>query len=269
LKNKLLFFVTQPIVLIALVAVGFVLALAVLIRNYPAVRQSLTLHPTSKPTVKPALIIDTPTATATATETISPTVIPIETSTATGTPTDTPTPTQISPDTPTPTRTPIDTPTPTHTPTDTPTPTPTYTPIPPPVLNQPEDGVSLGSNVTFSWHWDGRLQENEYFDLRMWPEGSDDHRIGVMDFRAIPRQPNANGEYVVTTSIVKVGDSDRPSGIYYWSVAVMRQVDGEMPDVSPEATPHKLIYAPGDGGDGDGDGDGDGNGDGKPPPPPP
>jgi hypothetical protein len=168
---------------------------------------------------------------------------------------------------------PTNTPTPTQMPvlsTATSTDTPTYTPAPPiatpvlptpsptsrstsqqtgsypvPVLIKPEDEANPGPNPTFSWRWDGQLQDNEYFDLRMWPEGASDHRIGVMNFRDIPRQPNASGEYVVTTSIVKVGDRDRPNGIYYWSVAVMREVDGKMEDVSPEATPHKLIYGVG------------------------
>jgi hypothetical protein len=98
------------------------------------------------------------------------------------------------------------------------------------------------------------LQDNEYFDLRMWPEGSADHRIGVVDFRHTPRQPSASGEYMVTVSIVKVGNVDRPGGIYYWSVAVMREVDGEMVDVSPEAKPHKLIHDAGGGDDDSGDG---------------
>jgi hypothetical protein len=99
----------------------------------------------------------------------------------------------------------------------------------------------------------------------MWPEGSSDHRIGVVDYRAIPHQPDANGEYVVVdASIAEVRDEDRPSGTYYWSVAVMREVDGKMVDVSPEATPHKLIYAVG--GE-EGGGGGGGGGGGKPTPP--
>jgi hypothetical protein len=130
------------------------------------------------------------------------------------------------------------------------------------VLIEPEDGANPGSSKpTFSWRWDGQLQDNEYFDLRMWPEGSLDHRIGVMDYQATPHQPDANGEYVVVdASIAEVDDEDRPNGTYYWSVAVMREVDGKMVDVSPEATPHKLIYAVG------GE-EGGGGGGGKPTPP--
>jgi hypothetical protein len=188
--------------------------------------------------------------------------------------TSTPTPTN----TPTPTHTPTDTPTPTHTPTDTPTPTHTPESYSALVLNQPEDGANLRLKATFSWRWNGQLQDNEYFDLRMWPEGSEDHRLGVMDFHAIPRQPNANGEYVVeNVSIVKTRDKDgkeidRLDGTYYWSVAVMCEVDGKMADISPEATPHMLIYGAPAGGDGGGDevsvNDGDGDGGDRTPPPP-
>jgi uncharacterized membrane protein YgcG len=104
----------------------------------------------------------------------------------------------------------------------------------------------------------------------MWPEGSSEHRIGVIDFHETPRQPNANGEYVVTASIVKVGGIDRPGGIYYWSVAVMREVDGKTLDVSSEAEPHRLIYDAGSrdsGSSGGGSGGGGGGGGFHPPPP--
>jgi hypothetical protein len=112
----------------------------------------------------------------------------------------------------------------------------------------PADDFNPGGSEyhpTFSWSWDGQLKDNEYFDLRMWPEGSDNHWLGVMDYRATPRQPNANGEYVVTTSIAQEGDRDRFPGFYLWSVAVISvQPDGTVQEVCPEAKPHRLIYAP-------------------------
>jgi predicted Ser/Thr protein kinase len=200
------------------------------------------------------------TATAEAAFTPTPTDTPAPT--ATKTPTQTPVPPMASP-------TPAARKTPTNTSTVAPTaktPRPTHTSTPPaesypaPVLIGPEDGANPGSSkATFSWRWDGQLQENEYFDLRMWPEDSTDHRIGVMDYRKIPRQPSMNSEYVVDASIDKVGNEDRTNGTYYWSVAVMREVGGEVKDVSPEAIPHKLIYALG--------GEDETQGSGKPAPP--
>ena len=136
---------------------------------------------------------------------------------------------------------------------------------PAPVLVQPEAGAGSGSNVTFSWRWNGTLKDNEYFDLRMWRAG-EDHRQGVVDCKTTPRVSNLNGEYVVSTSITKVGAIDRPAGEWYWSVAVLDMGGGEYnkaPDVGPEAEPRKLVYAPGGGGGGK-----DGGG-GKPGPPPP
>lgn len=115
-------------------------------------------------------------------------------------------------------------------------------------LIQPADNFNPGGPhypPTFSWRWDGQLKDNEYFDLRMWPVGSENHWLGVMDYRATPRQPNANGEYVVTTSIAMEGVGERPPGFYWWSVAIISlQPDGTVREVCPEAEPHLLIYAP-------------------------
>ena len=119
---------------------------------------------------------------------------------------------------------------------------------PPIELLKPMDNFNPGGphNLpTFSWRWDGQLKDNEYFDLRMWPVGSDHHWLGVMDYRATPRQPDANGEYAVTTSIAMEGVRERFPGFYLWSVAVISpQPDGTVREVCPEADPHLLIYAP-------------------------
>jgi hypothetical protein len=74
------------------------------------------------------------------------------------------------------------------------------------------------------WRWAGDLQEDEWFDVRIWKEGMP-HR-GI----AWTKQP----EY--RYDICLLG-----SGHYYWSVAVVRGRDGEwLGDLSLEAIPRRF-----------------------------
>jgi serine/threonine protein kinase len=212
---------------------------------------------------------DTPTAPRAPALALSPTSTPTATPTSTASPTPPPTATPSSPPSPTskPTATPLPTPSPTRSVAQNqPTATLPGVAYPAPVLLQPVDGAGSGASVTFIWRWDGNLKDNEYFDLRVWREG-EDHRQGAVDCKTTPRVPSLNGEYVVSANITKLGTIDRPAGEWYWSVAVLDMSGGEYntaPDVSPEAEPRKLVYAPGGGGGKGGKG---GKGGGGPPPP--
>jgi serine/threonine protein kinase len=226
-------------------------------------------------------IVSSPTRTVLAPP--SPTLTPWPTPVPTATPSDTPSPTRpvAKPTRPTATR-PLSTTLPPSPQVATPTRLAApSTPVgyPAPVLVRPDDGANPGSDVTFIWWWDGKLKDNEYFDLRMWREG-EDHRQGVVDYKTIPRVANPNGEYVVSANVTTLGTPtglvDRPSGEWFWSVAVMDVSNGAQ-DISPEAAPRKLIYHAGGGGGGgsgggggaSGGGGGGGGGGKNPPPPPP
>ena len=230
-----------------------------------------TLLPAPTLTPIPIPPTDTPTAISSPAPALalSPTPVPTATPTGTASPAPPPTATPANPPSPTsrPTAAPVPTPSPTR-PVAHSQPTATVPGVgyPAPVLVQPEAGAGSGASVTFSWHWDGNLKDNEYFDLRMWRAG-EDHRQGVVDCKTTPRVPSLNGEYVVSTNITRVGAINRPAGEWYWSVAVLDMSGGDYskaPDVGPEAEPRKLVYAPGGGGGGGKSGGGGGGG---PPPP--
>ena len=93
----------------------------------------------------------------------------------------------------------------------TPPPKPTDTPIPysypAPTLAQPENGTHVSaSSVQLIWEWEGNLEANEYFDIRIWDDESaatprhvvwSDRRDFQLDFSGLPTR-------------------------FYWSVRVIR-----------------------------------------------
>ena len=159
-------------------------------------------------------------------------------------PTDTPTLTSspILEPTVTPTWTATSTPAPTEPPAATPPPatpipalalTPTATPTagivyPAPVLVQPEDVVFLSqgadSRYIMRWEWDGTLQTDEWFDVRIWQAGMPHHGV------AWTKEP----QYVYDICLKR-------NGLYFWSVAIVRGEGGLwLADLSPEATPRRF-----------------------------
>ncbi len=74
------------------------------------------------------------------------------------------------------------------------------------------------------WEWDGTLQPDEWFDVRIWQTGTPHHGV------AWTKQP----QYVYDICL-------KGNGHYYWSVAVVR---GEgslwLADLSPEAAPRRF-----------------------------
>jgi hypothetical protein len=142
-----------------------------------------------------------------------PTLTPTYTPTPSPTPTDTPTPTPTDTPTPTPTDTPTplpDTPTAALTATDTPIPTamPILTLYPAPILSAPEDGAGVaGTFPPLYWNWNGKLGEDEYFEVRIWHE-SMPYRTSLGWVKDPPQF-----DYNIT---------DERAGKYYWSVIVIK-----------------------------------------------
>jgi hypothetical protein len=172
----------------------------------------------------------TPTPGVTASPSPPPTYTPTLTSSPTREPTATPTWTATS--TPVPTEPPAATPPP-ATPTPAPTLLPTLSPTPgiiypAPVLLQPEDIVFLSQGAdtkyTMHWEWDGTLQADEWFDVRIWQAGMPHHGV------VWTKQP----QYVYDICL-------KGNGQYFWSVAVVRGEGGLwLADLSPEATPRRF-----------------------------
>lgn len=165
----------------------------------------------------------TPTRTATATRTTTAT--PVPTRTATTLP-------------PTATRVPTTPPTATRAPSPTPRPAPTGPPATAapvyaaPVLLAPDDGATLTFPVTLRWSWNGTLQEDEWFDVRVWPEGLPHYGI------AWTKEP----QVVVANPGIQI------QGTVYWSVAVIRGRDGKwQADRSPEAAARRAVISSGGG----------------------
>ena len=197
------------------------------------------------PTATPSLTASsTPWPTAPG-ETASPTLLPAPLSptvapsyTATATPSPTPWPTITPPPSAAPSPRPTTAPmaglrqaTPTPSPGADASPVANLTPgpaYPVPQLLQPEDIVffspGAGHQYTMRWQWDGTLQADEWFDVRVWQAGMPHYGI------AWTRQP----EYTYDLCL-------KGSGYFFWSVAVIRgQEGGWLADLSPEAEPRRF-----------------------------
>lgn len=177
--------------------------------------------------VPPTPLIPSPTATSV------PAIAPPPTHTSIPIPTDTPLPaaTQL--------------PTPLPVPTDTPTPVP----VAAPVLSSPVNGAgTVGDLIAFAWQWDGNLQAEEYFEVRIWHE-------------AAPGETQAIGWVKVPQFDFNMGG--QRSGNFLWTVVVVAGEnavqkewtlqpewpypiwEGELvSELSPEAEPRFFIYVP-------------------------
>ena len=184
---------------------------------------SLTAGPQAGPTMAAT---SSPAATATAISPSSPTPRPSATSAPIRTPTATAT--QTATQTETAVATPVratNAPRPSATATPSPTPGIIY---PTPRLIQPQDVVYLsqysGNLYTMRWTWDGVLNEDEWFDVRIWRAGMPHYGIAW----------TKDTEYVYDICLQGSGD-------YFWSIAVIRGEDGQwLGDLSPEAEPRRF-----------------------------
>jgi hypothetical protein len=193
-----------------------------------------TASPTAEPELAPTLAA-TSTAAATATAVASPTASPSATQPTLPTPTPSPTvqPTLTPTATARPTLPPGDTATAAPEPAS-PTVSAAFSPTitattgiayPVPVLIQPEDIVFLSQEADtrylMHWMWDGMLEADEWFDIRIWQAGLPHYGV------AWTKEP----EYEYDICL-------KGNGQFYWSVAVIRGEDGQwLADLSPEASP--------------------------------
>ncbi|MGB0384670.1 MAG: hypothetical protein ACPGWR_07595, partial [Ardenticatenaceae bacterium] len=97
---------------------------------------------------------------------------------------------------------------------------------PPISLLEPSDSGVFSKNeeITFSWSGGGTLEENQYFDLRVWKEGAPNY--GIVD--AYASSHTLRGDQI-------------GSGEYYWSIAVMDRTSGQPIELVPQAPPRKII----------------------------
>jgi tetratricopeptide (TPR) repeat protein len=125
---------------------------------------------------------------------------------------------------------------PSETPTATPrraTPTPVPTPTrgivyAAPTLLQPEDVIYLSQDssglLTMRWTWAGTLQPDEWFDIRVWREGTPHYGIAW----------TKQSEYTYDICL-------KGSGQVYWSIAIVHGQNGQwLSDLSPEAAPRRF-----------------------------
>jgi hypothetical protein len=111
-------------------------------------------------------------------------------------------------------------------------PSPTSAPPPvsysAPVLVSPGDGEPTGLPMTLRWAWDGTLQDDEFFDVRLWREGGAPVGIAWTKSR----------EFVLS--------SPSYQGFYLWSVAVIRGQNGDLvAELSPAAPARLVSISPG------------------------
>jgi len=189
-----------------------------------------TPTPSPKPTVAAptATAFDTATPTATFTASPLPPVLPSPSATPSATLSRTATVTPTATGTATSTATASITPsaTATHTPTATVTVTPAVKRYPSPVLISPRDKAEFEENsyANLWWAWEGKLAEDEYYDVRFWQEG----------------EPHYG---VVWTKDEFFGVLGKPGITYYWAIAVIRGQNGKMvAQLSPESEARRLYW---------------------------
>ncbi len=185
---------------------------------------------------------------------------PTPTGTATPTPS-APPPTATSvPNTPIPTNTPIR-PASTATPTAPPAP-PTATKVPitaagqftllkPISLDEPTFGPT-----EFEWQWNGTLGSDQGFEVRVWREGEPPAGVhnAVEDNKNGKVVVLGNDTYRLTVDIRDAYGVQGRSGEYLWTV-VLVQISPEYKDLGTQATPGRLRFEAGGGGEDEG-GDG-------------
>ncbi|MCB0164078.1 MAG: AAA-like domain-containing protein [Anaerolineae bacterium] len=202
-----------------------------------------------------------PTPTSTPTQTSTPTITPSPTATFTPSPTLTPT----LPPTNTPLPIPVK-------PTDTATavrqiiaatatpsiPTGQFTLISPLSLNDPTYGTT-----TFEWTWTGGDLPQDYgFEVRVWRDGSFQAGVhnAVLDNQNGTIKKVGENRYQLTTDITDAAGVERQSGVYNWTVAVVK-ISPDYKDIGQHADPVQMRYAaPGPKGGGGGGKDGGGGG---------
>lgn len=159
---------------------------------------------TPSPTIFPWTATPVPAASNTPVPLSSPSPVPPPTSTPVAVPTSPPPPTATAP----------------------PSATPTPKQIAAPVPVSPASGAEFvkGTHAELRWNWNGDLAADEYFDVRVWPEGAPHHGVAWTKERSY----QATGQ---------------PGIAYYWAIAVIRGQDGQaQAQLSPESEARRLVW---------------------------
>lgn len=75
------------------------------------------------------------------------------------------------------------------------------------------------------WEWPGQLGPDEYFEVRVWREG--EPHVGII--------LSKNTEHLLSLSFLSPGK-------YYWAIAVIRERDGKVEQLSPESEVHTFAW---------------------------
>ncbi len=99
------------------------------------------------------------------------------------------------------------------------------------VLNSPTNEAHLNlirRQGTLEWQWEGELADNWYYDVRVWQDGQP--AFGI----AWEKEPR----YILNGWLL-----GQPSGLYYWTIAVIEGQDGQfIREVIPPPPPHQFAY---------------------------
>ena len=184
-------------------------------------------------------LVPSPTVTPTPTETPLPT-------TPTPLPTDTPLPPTATPVIVVPTATPTARPSPTPTvprqPTATPTPsvpTGVFTLLSPASTKDTAYGI-----INFEWQWAGNIPPDYGFEVRVWKEGQAPAGVhnAVLDNQNGAIKNLGNNKYSLSVDIKDAPSVQNQSGIYFWSVALVR-ISPAYADLGQQANPTQFRFA--------------------------
>ncbi len=102
-----------------------------------------------------------------------------------------------------------------------------------PKLLVPEDEAVLDGRVIFAWDWEGELQNDQVYELRMWKEDQSHDRVGEL-------QSEPELEIDLDAVVPELpGEEDK----CFWSVAVVRE--SPYGSLSDEAEPRSFVYGRG------------------------
>ena len=130
-----------------------------------------------------------------------------------------------------------DTPTPNSTLAATDTPTKPY---PAPILVNPASGATImgGELISFSWQWDGALQERERFDLRIWRPEKPAYTVAMARESGFPLDTPLDGfgQYQWQVAVVRIDESGNKSLLSESQISPFVWTD-VTPTSNPTATP--------------------------------
>jgi hypothetical protein len=120
------------------------------------------------------------------------------------------------------------------------------------------DDPSYGP-TTFQWQWSGSLPADYGFEVRMWKEGQQPAGVhnAVLDNQNGKIEDLGNNIYQLQTDIKDAAGVKGNSGIYLWTVALVK-ISPKYKDVGQQAAPAQMRFAAPGGSGGGKDGGGGG-----------